>query len=227
MAPCTQADWVCDDLHRRYRAARSSGDPPTDQTVEMDVRGLMAQAAKLNAQRIAVIDGARQLTFAEAWTRGIRLANALLALGLVPGDRIGVLEDNSIEAQDFFAGATIAGLVRVPLYARNSAEAHIHMLDHTGCRAVMVAEHYAHEINAIRADLPDVEHVIVRDAGYEQWLAGYDDVDPNVPIDPDDWYIIRHTGRPTGKSTGVAYTHRSWLAAGRDWFYNFPSSLAL
>jgi acyl-CoA synthetase (AMP-forming)/AMP-acid ligase II len=226
MAPCKQADWVCDDLHRRYRAARSSGDPPTDQTVEMDVRGLMAQAAKLHAQRIAVIDGARQLTFAEAWTRGIRLANALLALGLVPGDRIGVLEDNSIEAQDFFAGATIAGLVRVPLYARNSAEAHIHMLDHTGCRAVMVAEHYAHEINAIRADLPDVEHVIVRDSGYEQWLAGHDDVDPNVPIDPDDWYIIRHTGGTTGKSKGVAYTHRSWLATGRDWFYNFPPMIA-
>ncbi|MGK0313476.1 MAG: acyl-CoA synthetase (AMP-forming)/AMP-acid ligase II, partial [Ilumatobacter sp.] len=178
----------------------------------MDVRGLMAQAATLNAHRTAVIHGSRQLTFAEAWTRGIRLANALLALGLVPGDRIGVLEDNSIEAQDLFAGATIAGLVRVPLYARNSAEAHIHMLNHTGCRAVIVAEHYAHEIEAVRADLPDVEHVIVRDAGYEQWLAGYDDVDPNVPIDPDDWYIIRHTGGTTGKSKGVAYTHRSWLA---------------
>lgn len=192
----------------------------------MDVRGLMAQAATLNANRIAVIHGDRQLTFAEAWTRGTRLANALLALGLVPGDRIGVLEDNSIEAQDLFAGATIAGLVRVPLYARNSAEAHIHMLDHTGCRAVIVAEHYAHEIDAIRADLPDVEHVIVRDSGYEQWLGGHDDVDPNVPIDPNDWYIIRHTGGTTGNPKGVAYTHRSWLATGRDWFYNFPPMIA-
>ena len=45
---------------------------------------------------------------------------------------------------------------------------------------------------------------------------------PAVPIDPDDWYIIRHTGGTTGKPKGVAYTHRSWLAAGRDWFYNFP-----
>ena len=92
----------------------------------------MAQAATLNARRTAVIHGDRRLTFEEAWRRGIQLANALLALELHPGDRVGVLEDNSIEAQDFFAGATIAGLVRVPLYARNSAEAHTHMLAHTG-----------------------------------------------------------------------------------------------
>ncbi|MFT4774590.1 MAG: hypothetical protein ACI9ME_001901, partial [Ilumatobacter sp.] len=36
----------------------------------MDVRGLMAQAATLNAQRTAVIHGDRHLTFAAAWTRG-------------------------------------------------------------------------------------------------------------------------------------------------------------
>jgi acyl-CoA synthetase (AMP-forming)/AMP-acid ligase II len=34
--------------------------------------------------------------------------------------------------------------------------------------------------------------------------------------------ILRHTGGTTGKSKGVAYSHRAWLAAGRDWFYLFP-----
>ena len=37
-----------------------------------------------------------------------------------------------------------------------------------------------------------------------------------------DWFIIRHTGGTTGKPKGVAYSHRTWLDAGRDWFYNFP-----
>ena len=48
------------------------------------------------------------------WDRGTRLSSGLLALGLQPGDRVGVLEDNSIEAADLFAGAAIANLVRVP-----------------------------------------------------------------------------------------------------------------
>lgn len=193
----------------------------------------MAQAALLNARRTAVIHGDRRLTFAEAWERGTRLANALLALGLEPGDRIGVLEDNSIEAQDFFAAAAIANLVRVPLYARNSAASHTHMLDHTGCRAVIVADHYAHEIEAIRGDVATLEHVVVRGrhgvdsaTPYEAWLASFPAELPDVEIDPDDPFIIRHTGGTTGRSKGVAYTHRSWLAAGRDWFYNFPPMVA-
>ncbi|WP_395155631.1 class I adenylate-forming enzyme family protein [Ilumatobacter sp.] len=188
----------------------------------MDVRGLMRQSARLNAHRTAIIHGNRELTFAEAWSRGIRLANALIEAGIRPGDRVGVLEDNSIGAQDFFAGAAAVGAVRVPLYARNSRDAHRHMLGQTECRAVVVAEEYLVEIDAIRDTLPHLETVIVRDEGYEEWLASYSAEDPDVTINPDDWYIIRHTGGTTGNPKGVAYTHRSWLAAGRDWFYNVP-----
>lgn len=104
----------------------------------MDVRALMAQAVRCNGERIAVIHGDRRLTFNEAWDHGVRLANALLALGLEPGDRVAVLEDNSIEAADFIQACAIAGFVRVPLYARNAPEAHQHMIGHTGCKAVVV-----------------------------------------------------------------------------------------
>lgn len=182
----------------------------------------MRQSAQLNARRTAVIHGDRRLTYDAAWRRGLRMANALLDTGLRPGDRVGVLEDNSIEAQDFFAGAAAAGLVRVPLYARNAPESHHHMLDHTGCRGVVVSAAHAGDIEAIRDRLPLLKTVIVRDDSYEDWLGGFPDTDPDVAIEPDDWYIVRHTGGTTGKPKGVAYTHRSWLAAGRDWFYNFP-----
>jgi len=188
----------------------------------VDVRTQMRSAAHYNASREAVVAGDRRLTFSEAWTRGLRMANALLALGLKPQDRVGVLEDNTLESSDFFLGAAIANLVRVPLYPRNARESHAHMLGHTGCRAVVVAEKYQAEIEAVRGDLPALEHLLVRDAGYEAWLAGQPDIDPDVPIDPEDNYIIRHTGGTTGKSKGVAYTHRAWLAAGRDWFYLYP-----
>ncbi len=188
----------------------------------MDVTGLMRQSAQFNARRTAVVHGGRRLTFAAAWERAVRMANGLLALGLRPGDRVGVLEDNSVEAQDFFGGAAIAGLVRVPLYARNSAESHEHMLSHTGCQAIVVSATYAGDVEMLTQRLPALEHVLVRDDGYEDWLASQATDDPMVRIDPDDWYIIRHTGGTTGKPKGVAYSHRSWIAAGRDWFYNFP-----
>jgi len=188
----------------------------------LTVTGLMRQAAMYNAKRVAVVHGQRSLTFAEAWSRGVRMANALLSLGLQPGDRVGVLEDNSIEAQDFFAGAAIAGLVRVPLYARNSAESHEHMLGHTSCKAVVVAERYKDEIENLASKLANLSHIIVRDEQYESWLNSFSTDEPQISLAPSDWYIIRHTGGTTGKPKGVAYSHQSWLAAGRDWFYNFP-----
>ncbi|MFT7599617.1 MAG: acyl-CoA synthetase (AMP-forming)/AMP-acid ligase II [Acidimicrobiales bacterium] len=188
----------------------------------MDVTDLMRRTARFNADAICTIAGSTRLTFAEQWQRGCRMANALIEAGLEPGDRVGVLEDNSVEAADFFLGAAIANVVRVPLYPRNARESHEHMLGHTDCRTVVVSSNLAAELDNITDAVPSLEQVIVRDDGYEDWLASYSSDDPLISADPDDNYIIRHTGGTTGRSKGVAYTHRTWLAAGRDWTYGFP-----
>ena len=188
----------------------------------MDVRTLMRRAAQHYSSREAIVHNETRLTFAQAWERGVRLANGLLSMGLKPGDRVGVLEDNSVEASDLFQAAAIANLVRVPLYPRNGRPAHTHMLGHTNCRALLVSEHHAHEVEGLQQELPDLEQIFVRDAGYEAWLASQSPKDPDVAVSPDDYFIIRHTGGTTGLSKGVAYTHKAWLAAGRDWFYTFP-----
>lgn len=194
----------------------------------VDVRTLMRRSAVFHSQYPAVVEAGfgdrptRRLTYAEAWQRGLRLANGLLALGLQPGDRIGVLEDNTLESVDFFCGTAAANLVRVPLYPRNGPDAHRHMLSHTGCRAVVVSASYAEALDGIAEVVDSLEYVVVRDEGYEAWLAAQDDTDPDPAVSEDDWFIIRHTGGTTGPSKGVGYTHKMWLDAGRDWFYNFP-----
>jgi acyl-coenzyme A synthetase/AMP-(fatty) acid ligase len=45
----------------------------------------------------------------------------------------------------------------------------------------VVAEKYAAEIEAVRRELPDLEHVLARDSEYESWPARQSAVDP----DPD------------------------------------------
>lgn len=189
----------------------------------INVRDAMRRAAAWNKNRPAVISGDRTMTFAEAWTRGIRLANALSAMGLQPQDRIAVLEDNSIEASDFFLAAAIGNFTRVPLYKRNAPEAHTHMIGHTDCRAAVVAEHYAHELEHARASLPGLKHVIIRDAGYEDWLAQFPDTDPDPVIDIDDLYIIRHSGGTTGLPKGMAFSHKQWMNMTRDWVLRLPT----
>ena len=87
---------------------------------------------------------------------------------------------------------------------------------------VASAEH-AHEIEGIDSEIESLVHILVRDEAYEDWLASQSDKLPEIEIDPEDNFIIRHTGGTTGPSKGVAYTHRAWLHAGRDWFYTFPA----
>ena len=152
---------------------------------------------------------------AQAWERGVRLANGLLSMGLKPGDRVGVLEDNSVEAADLFQAAAIANLVRVPLYPRNGRPAHTHMLGHTNCRALLVSEVHAHEVEGLQQELPDLEHIFVRDGGYEEWLASQSSKDPDVPVSPNDYFIIRHTGGTTGLFKGWPIpTRHGWPQGG-------------
>jgi acyl-CoA synthetase (AMP-forming)/AMP-acid ligase II len=188
----------------------------------MDVRGLMRRSAAFHSGLEAVAHGDERLTFAQSWERGLRLANGLLALGLRPGDRVGVLEDNCLSAADAFVGLGAANLVRVPLYPRNSRRAHAHMLDHTSCRALLVTPKYVEATAGLEEELEALDHVVIRDESYESWLAGQDASDPDPPVDPDDPYVIRHTAGTTGLPKGVGYSHHAWLAAGRDWFYAWP-----
>ncbi|NMO05146.1 long-chain fatty acid--CoA ligase [Gordonia sp. TBRC 11910] len=185
----------------------------------MDVTTLMRKAAVFNADRPAIIAEDRTVTFAQSWDRGVRLANALIGLCVEPGDRVAALEDNILACADLYLACAIAGAVRVPLYARNSREAHQHMLDGTSCTVVLTDAAYADSVAGLESDVESLRHVIVRDSGYENWLAEQSPVDPMISRADDDWYIIRHSGGTTGRAKGAGFTHYDWVKNGRNWAY--------
>lgn len=189
----------------------------------MDVPSLMRQALSFNRARTAVITENGTLTYQEMWTRGVRLANALRDLGVQPGDRVASVEDNNLGAADLFLGAAIAGAVRVPLYARNSAESHGYMVEQTGTTVVLADKAYADSVADLTEQVDCVKHVVVRADGYEDWLASQSSVDPLVEVGPEDWYIIRHSAGTTGRPKGVGYTQHDWLVNCRNWFYRLPN----
>ena len=120
-----------------------------------------------------------------------------------------------MEASDFFAGTACANLVRVPLFPRDSRQSWVHMLGHTQCRALVTSEKFAEALGPIQDELDDLEHVIVRGHDYEDWLTGQSDIDPDPPVDPDDYYVIRHTGGTTGRAKGVMLSHQNlWFCGG-------------
>jgi acyl-CoA synthetase (AMP-forming)/AMP-acid ligase II len=189
----------------------------------MDVPSAMRQSVSFHRDRPAIITEDRTLTFGEAWERGVRMANGLRALGVRPGDRVAGLEDNNLGAADLFLGAAIAGAVRVPLYARNTRRSHGHMIEQTAARVVLTDSAYADSVAGLDQEIDTLDHVFVRDEGYEKWLRDQSDLDPLVNVDGDDWYIIRHSAGTTGRPKGVGYTQHDWLVNCRNWYYRLPN----
>ena len=58
------------------------------------------------------------MTFRQWDERSCRLANALLGLGLVKGDRVAILAYNCVEWMEIYAATAKAGLVMVPINFR-------------------------------------------------------------------------------------------------------------
>jgi len=189
----------------------------------MDVPSLMRQSVSFHRERTAIITEKGSLTFGQMWTRGVRLANALRDLGVRPGDRVAGLEDNNLGAADLTVAAAIAGAVRVPLYARNSAQAHAHMIAQTGTKVLLTDQAYADSVADLRSGTTTLRDLVVRDQKYEDWLAEQSDVDPMVEVGPDDWYVIRHSAGTTGRPKGIGYTHHDWVVNCRNWLYRLPN----
>ena len=188
----------------------------------INVRDAMRQAANWHKNRLAIVSGERELTFAEAWDRGLRLANAFLDKGLKPQDKIAVLELNCLESSDFVLACAIGNFVRVPLYKKSAPEAHAHMIRNTGCKALVVDKEHLYELEGIQQAVPALEHLIMRDENYDSWLATHDNTDPNPDISLEDLFIIRHSGGTTGIPKGIAFSHSAWMNMNRDWTYRCP-----
>ncbi len=110
----------------------------TNNVVELFLRRGDARSAEpfLWAKR----DGNWQpLTWAEVAAQVCTLAQALVALGLKPGDRVLLVSENRPEwlIADFAIMA--AGCITVPAYVTNTERDHLHVLDNSGTAAVIVA----------------------------------------------------------------------------------------
>ena len=81
--------------------------------VPMLITDFLRRAVRLYPDKTACVDGDLRLTYGELDERVNRLANALLDLGLEPGDRVCMLSPNShFYLESFYATAQV-GLIPV------------------------------------------------------------------------------------------------------------------
>src|SRR5688500_10347924 len=147
-----------------------------------------------------------------------RLARALVASGLAPGDRLGIWSPNRAEwvlVQYATAKAGIA-LVNVnPAYRTSELE---YALRQSGCRALIAApavktSDYAATIAEVRGELPALEQVVLFDSPEWEALAGGADAEL-PPCQFDDPINIQYTSGTTGFPKGATLSHANILNNG-------------
>ena len=88
----------------------------------MDLYRILEHSVRLNGDKTAVTSAKGSLTYKEFLDTAERLGSALYGLGLSPGDRVAVLDHNSIELAVAHFGLPACSLVTLPLNTRLSKD---------------------------------------------------------------------------------------------------------
>jgi long-chain acyl-CoA synthetase len=181
------------------------------------------------------------IDFGEAKKLVDLLATALQKLGVVKGDRVGIMLPNCPQyLLSFFAVVRLGAIVVNvnPIYTPREVEM---VAKDSGMRAIIGLDLLAPNIFGVRANTA-IEHVIVTSLldysatpdkapptpegalSFKSLIGGVDEVDlPRVEIDPaEDVAVLQYTGGTTGVPKGAMLTHRnlytntlqSWTWAG-------------
>ena len=166
----------------------------------------------------AVEQQQRSLSYAELLDQARRLAAALHARGLGPGDRVGLLLDKSVEAVIGLYGILGAGAAYVPLDAKQPADRLGLILRDGGIEAVItrgaeLARFAGSDaLSGVRTALIFGELPAVH-PGTEAAAALADaPLDLPCPSGDDDLAYVLYTSGSTGQPKGVMLSHRAAMA---------------
>jgi len=199
------------------------------------------------AQMFRRADRWEAISSQELLRRVAGLSNAFVELGVKPGDRVGLFSANRPEWHTADFAINGAGAVTVPVYFNESPDRMTYILKHCGAKVVFIAGvPQLEKLLAVRSSLPELEQIIVADAGaelpsdclrYETLIATASSTDISSyrmrasQVLPGQLASLIYTSGTTGEPKGVMLTHTNFCSnvtdVGHDFHLNPAEDVAL
>ena len=179
--------------------------------------------------KLALADGDHHLTWPELDERVSRLASALRAAGLGPGDRILWLGQNSFRVYELLGAAARIGAMVCPGYWRWAPPEMAFALEDFDPQVVIwQEEEIGDAVRAARAATPAAAPALwlrhdtdtgagagaTGDQSYEAFLAGGDPASPGLDVDPDSALLVIYTAAISGRPCGSMLSHTNLISMG-------------
>ena len=161
-------------------------------------------------------------TYGEIHTRARRLSNALLALGIKPGDRVGTLAWNTARHMETWYAVMGLGAICHTLNPRLFTQQLCYIINHAQDKVIFTDLTFLPTLIAHRADMPSVEHVVVMTDAEHMAQVDFpgalcfetliEQASSDVTwggFDENTACGLCYTSGTTGDPKGVLYSHRS------------------
>ena len=171
------------------------------------------RAADLYPDKVGVVSGDARYTYSEFALRCRRFAAGLVAAGVVPGDRVGMLSFNSSALLEGYFAVPLAGGIIMPLNVRlHQSELEV-ILKHSSPSVLLYEEDFAATVNYLRGAVAGCRFIAIDGPG-QHTLSALMDIDPiAIPnlmsVDETNIAELFYTSGSTGQPKGVMLSHRS------------------
>jgi 3-oxocholest-4-en-26-oate---CoA ligase len=186
--------------------------------VALNIADLAEHAIDAVPDRVALICGDEQLTYAQLEEKANRLAHYLIDQGVKKDDKVGLYCRNRIEIVIAMLGIVKAGAILVNVNFRYVEGELRYLFDNSDMVALVHERRYSDRVANVLPDTPNVKTVLVIEDGSDEDYQRYGGVEFYSALaqgsperdfgerSPDDIYLL-YTGGTTGFPKGVMWRH--------------------